>query len=156
MKDNKFNQSSIIEPTDVELKTYKSFIKDLNDEQMDELSNEYFTLVSEEKINISFPKFLIDKFIRPIEKGDTIFMDVEDDSKIILFCIMRQELEGKTYLVFCKVDEDSETLYHDEVYLFFVDGYDEVGTEIIDVIYGEESAEIIASLEVFLDAEDSN
>lgn len=149
---SKLNQSSIIEPTAEELVLYKSFVNELDDEQLDELSNEYFELVSKEEIKISFPKFLIDKFIRPIQKGDTITMDTEEGSKVIFFCIMRQEFEGKDYLLFCKVDEESETLYHDKVYLFFVDGVDEVGTEIIDIVpYGEESQRILTVLEGYLD-----
>jgi hypothetical protein len=149
---SKLNQNSIIEPSAAELAMYKTFVNELDDEQLDELSNEYFELVSKEEIKVSFPKFLIDKFIRPIQKGDTITMDIEEGDKVIFFCIMRRDFEEKTYLLFCKVDTESETLYHDKVYLFFVDGEDENGTEVIDIVpHGEESQRILLVLEGYLD-----
>lgn len=154
---SKLNQNSIIEPSAEELKIYKTFISQLDDEQLDELSNEYFELVSNEELNVSFPRFLIDKFIRPIQKGDTINIATEEDENVIFFCIMRQDFEEKTYLLFCKVDAESETLYHDKVYLFFVDGVDEVGTEIIDLVpYGKESQRILTILEGYLDEDIEN
>jgi|SRR5690554_4588049 len=139
--------NSIIEPTDEELKVYNKLIKDIDEKQLDVFVNEYFELVKNEEINISFPRFMINKLIRPISEGDTISIVTEENEIVYLFCLIRKEIEGKIYLLFAKVAED-ETLYHDEVYLFYVCDVDNIGTEVIDIIpVGEESERILSIIE---------
>jgi hypothetical protein len=146
------DQNSIIIPTEEELVIYKQFVNDIPDSQIDEYANEYYDLVSSGVTKVSFPRFMIDKIIRPIKEGDTINFETEDKQTIFMFCIVRKNIEGKDYLLFCKVDTETETLYHEEVYLFFVDGKDNIGTEILDIVpSGEEANKILALMEVDLD-----
>lgn len=153
----KFNQNSIIEPSEEELAVYNQFVNDITNEQMDVFANKYFELVQAEKINVSFPKYLIDQIIRPISEGDTIAFEDTEGTKHMLFCILRKEIEGKTYLAFCKVEEETETLIHDTTYLFFVDGTDNIGMEMIDIIpAGEESQRILELMEADLIVTENN
>jgi hypothetical protein len=146
-KKNKIT-TSIIEPTQAELNLYNQLIKDLTEEQLDENANEYFDLVQSEQIKCSFPKYVINKYIRPVKPGDTIsFMD-EKNTSHFLYCLLRKDIENKTYLLFSMVDVESESLNTDQVYLFYVDGYDENGIEIIDIVpSGAEGERILDIME---------
>lgn len=139
-------QSSIIEPTEAELNLYNQLIKDLTEEQLDEFANEYYDLVQQEQIKVSFPRHIINKLIRPVKPGDTISFIDENNSVQYLFCLVRKDIEIKTYLLFALVDSETETLLTDQVYLFFVDGYDENGIEVIDIFPAGEEAEKILDL----------
>jgi hypothetical protein len=143
---NKKKQNSIIEPTDAELKLYNQVTQGLDDYQLEEYSKEYFGLVQQEKMNVSFPKFIIDKLIRPIKEGDTIEFVDENNQQNFLYALIRKDIEDTTYLIFSKVDNETETLLTDEVYLFYVDGHDENGIEIIDVMPQGEKAEKILDI----------
>jgi hypothetical protein len=138
--------TSIIEPSQAELNLYNQLIKDLQETQLDEFANEYFDLVQKEEINCSFPKFIIDKLIRPVKPGDTISYVDENNTIQYLFCLVRKDIEDKTYLLFAMVDSETESLKTDQVYLFFVDGYDENNIEIIDLFPAGEEAERILDL----------
>lgn len=138
--------TSIIEPTESELKLYNQVIGDLTEEQIDEYATEYFEEVAAEKANVSFPKFVIDKIIRPVKPGDTISFVDENNEVQFLFCLVRKDIETKTYLLFALVDKATEELLTDQVYLFFVDGYDENGIEEIDIMPAGEEAERILDL----------
>lgn len=142
----KHQQSSIIEPTKEELAMYEQFVKDISDEQMDDLSNEYFDLVQKKQIDVSFPRFLIDKIIRPISPGDTIKIYDENNKEIPLFCLLREEIDGEKYILMCMVDEDTETLIHDNVYIFTVVGTDNIGTEVIDLMPAGELADKVLQI----------
>jgi hypothetical protein len=148
MAKRKKDATSIIEPTEAELSLYQQVIVDLTEEQLDEFANEYFEQVQAEKTKSSFPRFVVDKIIRPVKPGDTIqFMD-EDNNVNFLFCLIRKEIEGKTYLLFSMVNNETETLMPDQVYLFFVDGYDENGIEMLDIFpAGEEGERILDIME---------
>ena len=138
--------TSIIEPSDAELALYNQIIKDLTEEQLDEFANDYFDLVQQEKTKSSFPKFVIDKMIRPVKPGDTISFVDENNTVQYLFCLVRKDIEIKTYLLFALVDSDSETIRTDQVYLFHVDGIDEDGIEIIDIMSNSEESERILNI----------
>jgi hypothetical protein len=146
-RENKIT-TSIIEPTQAELSLYNEVIKDLNEEQLDEFANEYFDLVQSEKIKTSFPKYVIDKMIRPVKPGDTISYIDENNATRYLFCLVRKDIETTTYLLFALVDNETESLLTDEVYLFCVCGYDENGIEEIDIMsQSEETEKILDMLE---------
>lgn len=146
MARKKKEATSIIEPTEAELKLYNQIIGDLTEEQLDEFATEYFEEVAAERVNMSFPKFVITKIIRPVKPGDTIsFVDEHNDTQF-LFCIIRKEIEGKIYLLFAMVNKEDETILTDQVYLFNVDGYDENGIEEIDLVPASEDAERILDL----------
>lgn len=152
---SKKNQSSIIEPTEKELEVFQKLIKNLKEEQLDEFANEYFELVREEKIKISFQKFVIDKMVRPIQEGDTVDFKLNNNEVILMFCLYRKEINNKNYLLFAKVDKETETLFHEDIYLFYVDGVDELGTEILDIIpNNEESKKILKIIEDDLNAKE--
>lgn len=146
--------TSIIEPSKAELALYNQIIKELNEEQLDEFANNYFEEVQQEKIKISFPKYVIDKVIRPVKPGDTISFIDENNIIQYLFCIIRKDIEAKTYLLFTLVDAETETLKPEETYLFFVDGFDENGIEIIDIHpIGVEAERILDLIEEDKDVE---
>lgn len=148
MAKNKKITTSIIEPTEAELALYHKIIGDLNEEQLDEFATQYFEAVQSESTKSSFPKFVIDKVIRPVKPGDTIQFVDENNVVIYLFCIVRKKIEETTYLLFSMVDNETETLMTDKVYLFYVDGYDENGIEEIDVFpSGEEGERILDIIE---------
>lgn len=138
--------TSIIEPTGAELALYNQLIKDLQEEQLDEFANEYFDLVQKEECKCSFPKYIIDKLIRPVKPGDTISFIDENNTINYLFCLVRKDIEEKTYLLFALVDNETEALMTDQVYLFHVDGYDENGIEEIDLVPASEEAERILDI----------
>jgi hypothetical protein len=138
--------TSIIQPTEAELNLYNQLIKDLTEEQLDEFANEFYDAVQKEEINISFPRFIIDKLIRPVKPGDTISFADENNSIQYLFCLVRKDIETKTYLLFSLVDKETESLRTDQVYLFAVMGYDENGIEEIDIVPASEEAERILDL----------
>jgi hypothetical protein len=138
--------TSIVEPTQAELNLYNQLIKDLQEDQLDEYANEYFDLVQKEESNISFPRYVIDKLVRPVKPGDTISYMDEKNTIQYLFCLVRKDIEDKTYLLFAMVDSETEALKPEHVYLFFVDGVDENGIEIIDLFPAGEEAERILDL----------
>lgn len=141
------NQSSIIEPTEAELALYKTFSEELTEEQLDAFSDEYYDLVQNEEINVSFVKFIIDKVIRPIKEADVIQFETSDMGTVFLFCLLRKNIEGKDYLLFAKVDEEKEELDQSgDVFLFYVDGVDETGMEIIDIMANGEETEAILNI----------
>jgi hypothetical protein len=146
MTRSKKETTSIIEPTQAELALYNQIITDLQEEQIDEFANEYFDLVQAEKIKCSFPKYVIDKVVRPVKPGDTISYSDENNNIQYLFCLVRKDIEDKTYLLFSLVDSETETLRTDQVYLFFVDGLDENGIEVIDIMPATEDAEKILDI----------
>jgi hypothetical protein len=150
----KKKQSSIIEPTEAELKLYRQVEQSLNDYQIDEFTKEYFTLVQQEKMHVSFPKFIIDKVIRPIKPGDTIEYVDENNKVNYLYATVRKDIEDTSYIIFVKVDAETETLDTDYVYLFFVEGFDDNGIEIIDIMpSGEETEKILDIIEGDADVE---
>jgi hypothetical protein len=138
--------TSIIEPSQAELNLYNQLIKDLQEQQLEEYANEYFDLVQKEELKCSFPKFIIDKMIRPVKPGDTISYVDENNTIQYLFNLVRKDIEDKTYLLFALVDSETESLKTDQVYLFFVAGYDENGIEEIDLFPAGEEAERILDL----------
>jgi hypothetical protein len=140
------NQSSLVEPTESELKIFNDLTQGFDDTQMDELSNEYYDLVEKEKTKVSFPRFIIDKYIRSIKPGDTIQYIDENNVTQFLFCLVRHHVEGKDYMLFSLVDKETETLLPEQVYLFFADGYDENGIEYIDIMSDNEEAERICQI----------
>lgn len=146
--------TSIIEPSKAELNLYNNLVGDLQEEQLDEFANEYFDLVQKEQCKVSFPKFVIDKVIRPVKPGDTISY-VDENNKIkYLYNLIRKDIEEKTYLLFAMVDDETETINADQVFLFFVDGCDENGIEIIDLMpAGEEGERILDIMEADADVE---
>lgn len=144
---SKQNPNSVVEPSEEELVIYRQFVGDIPEDQMDELANNYFTEVAE-GLSISFPKYLINKFIRPIQAGDTINFQTEERNEIYLFCLVREEVEGVTYLLFGEADAESENLNTDKVYLFYVCGSDSIGMEEIDIMAaGPETERILDLLE---------
>lgn len=143
---SKKQQSAMIEPTEGELSLYQNLIQDISEHDMDFYANQYFELVQAEKINISFPKFIIDKIIRPIEVGDTITIKDSAGNNSFLICLIRKEIEGKDYLIFGKVDNETETVIPEDVYLFHVEGRDEAGIEIIDIVESSPEAERILDI----------
>jgi hypothetical protein len=147
----KQEQNSITEPSEEELVIYRQLVSDITEEQMDELANEYFELVSE-GTSMSFPRFLIDKFVRPIEPGDTINFQTEEREVKFLFCLVREEIDEVCYLLFAEADAESEALNTENVYLFNVCGKDEINMEIIDIMpAGEETERILDLLEAKTD-----
>lgn len=146
MTRNKKETTSIVEPSQAELALYNQIIADLQEEQIDEFANEYFDLVQAEKIKCSFPKYVIDKVVRPVKPGDTISFVDENNTMQYLFCLVRKDIEDKTYLLFSLVDAETESLRTDQVYLFFVDGLDENGIEVIDIVPASEDAEKILDI----------
>lgn len=154
MSNKSKKQSVVQEPTESELKLYKEVTADFSEEQMDELSQDYFGLVEQEKTNVSFPRFIIDKFIRKIQPGDTIEFFDETNTIKHLFCLNRDCIEGKDYLLFALVESETETLITDSIYLFEVCEYDENGIEIIDIMgNNEETNRILDLMEVNSDGE---
>lgn len=153
---SKQETNSIIEPTEEELIAYKQVIADISEEQMDELASQYFEEVNE-GLNISFPKYLIDKFIRPIQPGDTINIQTEERKTVFLFCLVREEIEGVTYLIFAEANGETEELNAETIYLFYICGLDDIGMEIIDIMpAGEETEKILDLLEAKSDVELAN
>lgn len=145
---SKQDQHSIIEPTADELVIYKQLTQDIPDYQMDELANEYFEEVSGNNLNISFPRFIINKMVRPIKEGDTISFKTAEGIDTFLFCLIRKEIEDRFYLLFAEADGETEDLKTEVTYLFYVDGVDEIGTEIIDIMpSGEETERILDIME---------
>lgn len=161
MANKKIKQNSIIEPTEEEIKLFQELIQDMPDKQMDSYSNEYFDKVKNEEINISFARFVIDKLVRPIQPGDTI--SYEDDKNEVhhLFCLIRKEIEGTSYLLFSKVDGETEELITEYTYLFYVHEIDEKGFEVIDLMpNGEETERVLDLMEEdvnveFIDSENT-
>jgi hypothetical protein len=146
MARNQKETTSIIEPTEAELSLYNQLLKDLTEEQLDEFANEYFDLVQKEECNCSFPKFVIDKLIRPVKPGDTISFIDENNEIQYLFCSIRQDIETKTYLLFSLVDKENDSIIPEQTYLFFVNGYDENGIEEIDIMMAGDEAERILNI----------
>lgn len=138
--------TSIITPSQAELNLYNQIVKDLQEEQLDEFANEYYDLVQKEECKCSFPKFIIDKMIRPVRPGDTISYIDENNEVQYLFCAIRKDIEDKTYLLFSLVDKKTESIIPAETYLFFVCGYDENGIEEIDIHPANEEAERILNI----------
>jgi hypothetical protein len=152
---SKQTQGSIVEPTEEELVIYKQLTQHITDEQMDELVTDYFIKVSEESLDVSFPRFLITKMVRPIQPADTITVQVEGGENTNLFCLLRKTIEGKDYLLFAFANAETEELDTTTVYLFFVDGIDEIGTEIIDILpSGPEAERILDIMEADVDKKD--
>lgn len=144
----KQEQNSMKEPTEEELAVYNNFVGDIDDNQMDMFANEYYDLVAKEEIDCSFPKFLIDKIVRPVSAGDTLTIQDENSDNHLLFCIKRMEINEVDYLAFCRVDEETETLIHDTTYLFYVSGKDNIGMEEIDLVpAGDKAQEILNIME---------
>lgn len=150
----KIKQNSIIEPSEQEIKLYQDIVKDLDEVQIDNYANEYFDLVQKEEIKVSYAKFVIDKVIRPIAVGDTITMQDTNGNNKFLVCLVRKEIEGTDYLIFAMVDNETETIIPEMVYLFHVEGRDEVGMEIIDIVAsGPEGERILNIIEGDADVE---
>lgn len=146
--------TSIIEPSQAELALYNDLLKDLQEEQLDEFANEYFELVQKEQCKVSFPRYVIDKIVRPVKPGDTISYVDENNVIKYLYCLIRKDIEEKTYLLFAMVDNETESINSEQVYLFFVDGVDEDGIEIIDLMpAGEEGERILDIMEADIDVE---
>lgn len=147
----KSNQNSLIEPTQKELEMFKNISDQIDETTMDNLANEYFDLVTKDEIKISFPRFILDKYVRSIKEGDTIEFRTEDKQLIYLFCILRKTINETDYLLFAKAD-DNGSLNTEETYLFFVYEIDSDGIEILDIIpSGEEADVIINKLEEMID-----
>jgi hypothetical protein len=142
----KQEQHSIIEPSEEELVVYKQLVTDLPDDQMDDLANEYFEKVNNEDIGISFPRYLIDKFVRPVQPGDTIHFQTEDRKNKVLFCLVREIVEEVTYLIFAEADPETENLNTEFIYLFHVCGLDNIGTEMIDILPNSPEADKILDI----------
>lgn len=144
----KSNQNSIIEPTPEELVIYQDLIQGIPDFQMDDLAQEYYEEVSQKGLNISFPRYLINKMVRPIKPADTITVEVEGGKNVNLFCLVRETINEVDYLLFAEADPDTEELKTEVTYLFYVVGKDEVGTETIDILPNcQETEEILDILE---------
>lgn len=147
MSRKKINQNSIIEPTEDEIKLFKSLVKDMTEAQLDYYSNEYFNLIKNEKSKISFAKFVIDKIVRAIQPGDTIAYNDSEDNNHYLFCLIRENIENTDYLLFAKVDEETQQLIAEEQYLFYVYGLDENNFEIIDIVSKDKANRILDIME---------
>lgn len=149
-------QNTIIDPTEQELKVYQDLVNELDEMQMDNLANAYYEYINTNKDEkkCSFAKFVIDKLIRPVQEGDTINY-VDDKGQLEhLFCLVRKTIEDKDYLIFAMVDKETEELRTEQVFLFYVEGKDELGMEIIDVFEkGEEAERILDLIEASEDVE---
>jgi hypothetical protein len=151
---SKQDQNSIVQPSEAELTVYKQLIVDIPENQLDELANEYFEEVSKNELAISFPRFVIDKMVRPIQPGDTISFQTAEDATVYLFCLVRKEVEGVSYLLFAQANGETEELNTEVTYLFFVDGKDDIGTEIIDIVpAGELSEKVLDAMEADQDVQ---